>query len=51
MSLRLPSRADRITKHLSILVFITGFLALAYELSTDHRASGPPPLSASVSER
>jgi len=49
MQLRLPSRLDRITKLLSILVFITGSLALAYELTADHRATGAPPLTSLIS--
>ncbi len=39
------SRGDRLLRHLAVLVFATGFVALGYELSTDHRACTDPPLS------
>ncbi|MFT4978298.1 MAG: hypothetical protein ACI8S6_004206 [Myxococcota bacterium] len=46
MRSQLPRRAERLLKHLSVVIFITGVLALALELTADHRALGPSPLSA-----
>ena len=50
MHSQLPHRLDRITKHFSVLLFIAGFLAVTYELTGDHRASGEPPLSQNAVE-
>ena len=50
MQSQLPARADRATRHVSVLVFIAGFLALVFELTSDHRAWGPSPISTAAVE-
>lgn len=43
----LPRRLDPLLRHLSVAVLIAGAVAFSYELFSDHRAAGAPPLSAS----
>ncbi len=44
-ALRPVGRSDRVLRHLAVLIFAAGFIALGYELSADHRACTDPPLS------